>query len=129
MTALKIYGILLIVIGIPFGITALDRLLPVSYFIAAGLLMIFFSKERIDDERIQQLKMKALFTTMSAGLGLTFLAYVVLRSINRDLAPAPHDLHRLVSAWDFLAGVLGLSLILFHYWRWQDARPASAAKS
>ncbi len=128
MTALKIYGYLLIVLGIPFGITALDRLLPVSYFIAAGLLMIFFSKERIDDERIQQLKMKALFTTMSAGLGLTFLAYVVFRSIDRDLGPAPAELHHVVSAWDFLAGVLGLSLILFHFWRWQDARPLSASE-
>lgn len=123
MTKQKLIGLLLIIVGIPFGITALDRTLPSSYFVAAGMLMIFFSPERINDERVQQLKMKALFTAMGAGLGLTFFAYSLMVSLFRGLGPSPQTLHHAVSAWDFLAGILVFSLGLFHYWRWRDAQP------
>jgi hypothetical protein len=126
MTPQKICGLLLIVLGIPFGITALDGVLPMSYFVAVGLMMIFFGKERIDDERVQQLKMKALYTAMSMGLALTLLAYVLVRSYYQKLIPA-RSLHNVISAWDFLAGVLALSLGLFYFYRWQDARPGRDA--
>lgn len=123
MTAQKICGLLLIVLGIPFGVTALDNVLPMSYYVAVGLMMIFFSKERIDDERVQQLKMKAIYTAMSLGFALTLMAYVLVRSYYQKLPPAS-ALHNVISAWDFLAGVLALSLGLFYYYRWQDARPS-----
>ncbi len=123
MTILKFYGFALIVLGIPLGLTALDGLLPVSYWLAAGLVMIFFGPERINDERVQQLKMKALFNTMSAGLGLSFLAYVLIRANWKQAGPIPPQLDQVISAWDFLAGVLLVSLGLFHFYRWQDDRP------
>lgn len=124
MTIRKIYGLTLIVLGIPFGITALDGLLPVSYWIAAGLCLIFFGPERINDERVQQLKMRALFTAMSLGLGLTFFASVLWSAFSRGPEPAPNRLHDAISAWDFLAGVLVVSLAVFHFQRWKDGRPA-----
>lgn len=116
----KIIGLLVILLGIPFGVTALDNKFPWSVFASAGLIMIFFSPERINDERVQLLKMKAIYTAMSAGLGLTFIVYSILFSAFPDLRTQPLALHNTISAYEFLAGILLLSLGLFHYWRWQD---------
>ena len=129
MTPQKLAGWFLIVAGIPFGRFALDGILPVSYFIAAGLLLIFFGPERINDERVQQLKMKALFTAMSLGVGLTFSAYTFVFAIFPAVGPAPNRLHTAISAWDFLAGALAVSLGLFYFYRWQDARPGRASSA
>ncbi len=126
MTKTKLAGLLFILVGVPFGITALDGLFPPSLFVSQGLLLIFFSKERIDDERVQQLKMKALYTTMGAAFGLTFAAYAVVAVLLRGSAPPPGELHRLVTAWDFLAGLLAVSLGFFHLFRWQDGRSVHA---
>jgi hypothetical protein len=118
MTTHKIIGLLVILLGIPFGLTALDGTLPPAAFIGAGMIPIFFGAERINDERVQQLKMKALFTAMSAGIALTMLANIVL-TVRSTPRPAVHDL---LSAYEFLAAMLLISLGLFHFWRWQDAR-------
>lgn len=118
MPTQKIIGLLVIAVGIPFGITALDGTLPSTAFVAAGLILIFFSPERINDERVQQLKMKSLFTAMSVGFGLTITANMAL-TVAADPRPSVHDA---LSAYDFLAGMLAISFVLFHFWRWQDAR-------
>lgn len=122
MTKSKLAGLLFILVGVPFGLTALDGIFPPTLFISQGLLLIFFSKERIDDERVQHLKMKALYTTMGAAFGLTFAAYACVAMLLRGSAPPPSELHRVVTAWDFLAGVLAVSLGLFYLFRWQDGR-------
>ena len=41
--------------------------------IAAGLMMIFFSKERINDERVQDLKLKAVNAAFSVSFTLTLI--------------------------------------------------------
>ena len=83
--------------------------------------MIFFSRERIDDERVQQLKMKAMFTAMSVGIAVGSVGkhylFVIGRGTLNSMAPE-------LTAWEFLSSTLLVALALFHYWRWQDARPS-----
>ena len=61
----KIGGLVALLLVVPLAIFSADHNL---LFVAAssGLMMIFFSRERIDDERVQQLKMKALFASTRA---------------------------------------------------------------
>lgn len=123
MTTQKIYGLLIIVLGIPFGITALDGRFPPAIFVCAGLIPLFFGAERINDERVQQLKMKALYLATSAGLGLSLLGHGVLNHLAPQWGIPARDL----SAYEFLAGILLISLGVFHFLRWQDARPGPEA--
>ncbi len=52
--------------------------------IAGGLMMIFFSKERVHDERVQDLKLKALSAAFSVSFALTLIVNWLL---NRDFDP------------------------------------------
>ena len=117
MNAQKTGGIMVLLIGVPLGAFAADRLL-LGTAATIGLQLIFFAKERINDERVQQLKMKAMFTAMSIGIGLTLIAYnttfMVVRGVSADRPE--------ISAWELLAGILLLAVCLFYYWRWQDSR-------
>ena len=122
MKAQKIGGLIVILLGVPLGLVAPDRML-LSVAASLGLMMIFFAKERIDDERVQQLKMKAMFTAMSTGIAVTLVAqhylFVILRGTVDSMPPT-------MSAWEFLAGILLIALGLFHYWRWQDGKGSMA---
>jgi hypothetical protein len=123
MNPQKIGGLIVLFLGVPLGFIAADHGL---LFVAAslGLMMIFFARERINDERVQQLKMKAMFTAMSTGIAVTLLGkhylYVIRQGTLDVRAPE-------LTVWEFLAGVLLIALGLFHYWRWQDARPSRDA--
>ena len=117
MNPQKIGGLIVILIGVPLGIIAPDRLLT-SVTASIGLMMIFFAKERINDERVQQLKMKAMFIAMSSGIGLTLITYNTALMVIRGASASRPEM----SAFEFLAGVLLIALTLFHYWRWQDGR-------
>jgi len=122
MNTQKTGGFVVILLGVPLGIIAPDRML-LATAASIGLMMIFFAKERIDDERVQQLKMKAMFAAMSSGIMFTFLAH---HYASRVLAGGWGDANASIpamSVWEFLAGILLIALGLFHYWRWQDARP------
>ncbi|MBI3885288.1 MAG: DUF2178 domain-containing protein [Opitutae bacterium] len=121
MTAQKTIGLLIILLGVPLGAIAPDRLL-LSVTASTGLMMIFFAKERIEDERVQQLKMKAMFTAMSIGMGLTLFAYNTAFMVVRGVSASRPEM----SALEFLAGVLAIALGYFHYWRWQDGRAGGA---
>ena len=55
-----------------------------SAAVAAGLMMIFFSRERIHDERVQDLKLKALNGAFSVSFTLTL---IVNWFLNRDFDP------------------------------------------
>ena len=116
----KIGGLVALLLVVPLAIFSADHNL---LFVAAssGLMMIFFSRERIDDERVQQLKMKALFASMSVGIAVGMMGKHYLNVIRRGTlnTMAPE-----LTAWEFLSGTLLVALALFHYWRWQDARPA-----
>jgi hypothetical protein len=127
MTLIKTSGLLIIALGTIFGPSVMRGVLPVSYFLSVGLLLMFFSPERTNDERVQQLKMKALFIVMSAGIVLSFVASLVMFSLFRGATPAPHRLDQVVSVWDFFAAVLAAALALFHLYRWSDSRPERSA--
>ncbi|MDI1249343.1 MAG: hypothetical protein PSV13_10815 [Lacunisphaera sp.] len=122
MSPQKIGGVSAIVLGVPVGIIASDREL-VAVITCIGLQLIFFAKERVNDERVQQLKMKAMFLAMSVGMAVMLVAnhylFVVLR---RTLDSMPPE----ISAWEAIAGIMLIALGLFHYWRWQDGRQSAA---
>lgn len=103
------------------GAIAHDRMF-LSVTSGTGLMMIFFAKELIEDERVQQLKMKAMFTAMSSGIGVTLIAYNTAFMVLRGPSVGRSEM----SAYEFLAGVLLIALALFHYWRWQDGRADKA---
>jgi uncharacterized membrane protein len=95
--------------------------------IAAGLMMIFFSRERIHDERVQDLKLKALNAAFSVSFTLTL---IVNWFLNRDF-DVTRDFNgttgawRSISAFDLIVITMAVALALFHYWRFQDADPSS----
>lgn len=121
MNTQKIGGLLILTLGAPLGLIASDRVLQ-STAVCIGLMLVFFAKERVEDERVQLLKMKAMFTAMSTGIGFTFMAHNWIQRVKSGwrgdaYAPIPE-----MSAWEFLAGILLIALALFHFWRWQDGR-------
>ncbi len=113
----KIGGLIVILLGVPLGCIVPDRML-LSITASTGLMMIFFAPERINDERVQQLKMKAMFAAMSSGIGLTLMVFNTAFRVLRGVSASRPDM----SAFEFLAGVRLIALALFHYWRWQDGR-------
>lgn len=122
MTAQKIAGIVILLLGVPLGFIAPDRML-LAVTASLGLMMIFFAKERIDDERVQQLKLKAMFTAMCSGFVVALVAHHYIHVfIQGDLTVMPP----VMTAWEFLAGILLIALGLFHYWRWQDGKGNTA---
>ncbi len=118
MSTQKIGGLIILLLGIPLGLLASDRML-LSGYASIGLMLVFFAKEHLNDERVQQLKQRAMFAAMSSGLAVTLLvqhyAFVLLRGTLDSVPPT-------LSAWEFLAGVLLIALGLYHYWHWRDGR-------
>ena len=101
-----------------------------SAAIAGGLMLVFFSKEAIDDERVRDLKLKALSAAFTTSFSLTLIVNWLL---NRDFDPR-RDLDgatgvlRSISAFDVIALTMVAALALFHYWRVQDGdAPVSPA--
>ena len=98
-----------------------------SAAVAAGLMMIFFSRERIHDERVQDLKLKALNGAFSVSFTLTLIVNWFLNrdfDARRDFDGATGVL-RSISAFDLIVLTMVVALALFHYWRFQDAAPSS----
>ena len=84
---------------------------------AVGLGLFFFSRETVDDERVQQLKLRALRVTFLPTLVLSLaLNMVVLNPQEPDLTI------RSASAFDFASMMMLGSSALFYFWRWRDGR-------
>jgi uncharacterized membrane protein len=99
-----------------------------SAAVAAGLMMVFFSRERIHDERVQDLKFKALNAAFSVSFTLTLIVNWFLNrdfDVRRDFDGAAGVL-RSISAFDLIVLTMVIALALFHYWRVQDAAASSA---
>ena len=81
-----------------------------------GLVFIFFSKEKADDEMIQNLKFKALTGAIIAAFSITHLYNYFLLNwrFKRE-----HDMILSVSAYQFLALTLIIATISFHYLKHQ----------
>jgi hypothetical protein len=96
--------------------------LRTSAAIAAGLMMIFFSKESINDERVQGLKLRAVTAAFSVSFTITLMINWLLNrdfDITRDFDGAT-GVWRSISAFDLIILTMAIALTLFHYWRWQD---------
>jgi hypothetical protein len=92
-----------------------------SAAIAAGL-MVFFSREAIYDERVQELKLHAVSTAFSVSFSLTLITNWLLSrnfDVSRDFDGTSMEL-RSISAFDLIIITMATPLALFHFWRWRD---------
>ena len=81
-----------------------------------GLIYLFFSKEQVEDERVQHLKLKAICVAFFNGWAITGVVRFMVYLQDRSKPPAT------MSAYDAMFLTLVIALGLFHYWRWQDGR-------
>jgi len=86
--------------------------------IAAALFMLWLVPERVDDERVKQLKLKAITWGYIGG----FLLVVFCENIGRTMLRLKNI--PAFSAFDVLIILTALAFGLFRYWRWQDGREA-----
>ena len=126
----KRLGVALVLAGAP----ALHYAIPgaswirTSAAIAGGLMMLFFAREAIEDERVRDLKLKAVSTAFSVSFALTLIVNWLL---NRDFDPrrdfdGTTGVLRSISAFDLIALTMLVALALFHYWRLQDGEVPAA---
>ncbi len=123
MSPQKIGGVIILLFGPPLALLARDSQL---FFVTVSLalMMLFFAKEPVNDERVDQLKMKALFWAMSVGVGGTAVARYYLHWMLSAVSSIPRSRpYQELTAYEFISSVFLIALGLFHYWRWQDARP------
>jgi hypothetical protein len=122
-TKYKIIGVLLTVIA------ASIHLLNTGYrdWNAGGdsayvgaMFLFFVLKEEIDDERVKDLKLKALQVGFAIGWCMTFVSKLALRFVGRVEQP------RAISAYDFMFVTLLSAFAMFQYWRWRDGRMEDA---
>jgi uncharacterized PurR-regulated membrane protein YhhQ (DUF165 family) len=85
--------------------------------LAVGLAMFFFASESNNDERVAELKLKAVKLSFVPALGVTLLINMVV--LNPD---EPDLVSHSLSAFDFAGLVMLASMVLFHFWRWEDGR-------
>lgn len=92
-----------------------------SVLIATCLMVAFFSREKEQDERVEQLKLKAV------RLALPLSAFAVFgHALLLKLTSGGRTGLRYLSAFDLLIIAMVIALGLYHYWRWQDGRAAKA---
>jgi len=117
----KILGVIIIIAGIfsffqqhhKKGIYDFNEL---AVGLSWGLVFIFFSREKTEDEMMQGLKFKALTRAIIVGFFITHLYnYLFLNwRFERD-----HDVILSISAYQFLALTLTLATALFYFLRYQ----------
>jgi putative transcriptional regulator len=93
-----------------------------SAAVAAGLMLVFFPREDVHDERVQELKLRAVSTAFSVSFTLTLVINWFLNrdfDVTRDFA-GPTMTLRSISAFDLIIVTMATALALFNYWRWQD---------
>ena len=99
-----------------------------SATLAGGLMMVFFSREAIHDERVDLLKLRAV----SAAFSVSFTATLILNwLLNRDFditRDFTGTAWRSISAFDLIIVTMAAALALFHYWRHVDGYVESAAE-
>jgi hypothetical protein len=88
-----------------------------SCFLAVGLFQLLFAPEHVGDERVAQLKLRAITVGYLTGLSSLVLYEFVATFRPRASALPP------LKAFDGFIVATGLALALFYYWRWQDGRP------
>jgi hypothetical protein len=112
ISALLIFAVFAYLASRDFSENSWRGFSTVLAFCLAGL---FFLPEKIDDERVHALKLKAV--SFAFGGGFLLLLWVERFAVN--------FFKHTLSAYDFSAFVMGIALGLFRYWRWQDGRAKS----
>lgn len=77
------------------------------------LFVLFVRRQKPNDERMRDLKLKALTVGFALGYAATF-GWKLRRYWQGSVGS--------LSAFDFMFVALATALALFHYWRWQDGR-------
>lgn len=90
-----------------------------SFMVAACLLGAFWGREKVEDERVEHLKLKAIKLAFGAAYILVFLYTWAMSAIH---GTAWH--RHFPSAFDMIILMMAIALGLYHYWRWQDGREA-----
>lgn len=113
----KILGLLIIIAGVigffqQYHKKGIFDTHELAIGLSWGLVFIFFSKERADDEMIHSLKLKALTRAIIIAFSITHLYnYLFLNwRFSRE-----HGMILSVSAYQFLALTLIIATISFHY--------------
>ena len=82
------------------------------------------------DERVQDLKLKAVSAAFSVGFTLTLILNWLLNrefDLTRDFNGATMR-WRSISAFDLIILSMVIALALFHYWRFQDSHSTDALR-
>jgi len=100
----------------------------VSMSIANALLMIFCTREAVNDERVEHLKLRAAKTGLLFGTLVVMLVQVAsTMSRSGQHRPERGSLSAAnvpLSAFDALILIMSITLACYYYWRWQDGRAA-----
>jgi drug/metabolite transporter (DMT)-like permease len=94
-----------------------------AVLIATCLMAAFFSREMIEDERVQHLKLKSLRVALILAAFAVFGHALLLK-----LSSGNRTGLRYLSAFDLIIITMLLALGLYHYWRWQDGREGGDQK-
>jgi hypothetical protein len=124
-------GVALVLLGAPLAHFVIPGAswIRTSAAMAAGLMLVFFARETVHDERIQELKLRAVSAAFSVSFTLTLIINWMLNrdfDVTRDFDGATSTL-RSISAFDLIIVTMTTALMLFHYWRWQDGAASVAA--
>ncbi|UBM57798.1 hypothetical protein LAG90_13370 [Marinilongibacter aquaticus] len=84
--------------------------------ISLGLLLIFFSKEKKEDEMVRSLKFKALSRAVIVAFFGTYLFNYLFLNWNFDRQT---DLTQSISAYEFLAVSLLLAIVFYQYFKYK----------
>lgn len=87
-----------------------------AVMIAVCLMTAFFSPEKVEDERVEHLKLKALRIALVVSGFVVFGQAWLAKGLGRGVAIY------YLSAFDLLIIAMLIALGLFHWWRWQDGR-------
>lgn len=104
-TPIKVFGLVLTIIGILILITAKSHFgaeLPLM----TGLFIIFFTKEKVEDERAQQIRSRAIMISFAAG----YIFEVVTTYLYSEKIIGFHLTHPRY----FIIFVLALAIIIFY---------------
>ena len=127
----KYLGVLIVFVAAPL----LHFVVPGAFWdrttaaVAGGLMMIFFSRESTHDERVQDLKLRAISTAFPASFSLTLIANWLLNrdfDVTRDFDGAG-GVWRSISAFDLMIVTLTVALGMYYYWRFQDNQATAEA--
>jgi hypothetical protein len=86
-----------------------------------GLLLLFFTGESVDDERIQSLKLKSIYVGFFSGWAVVgAIRFVSYLNTGEGFPRSP-------SAYDAMFIILTIAFALFHFWRFRDGRRGAEA--